>query len=56
MKGIKLIADSFIRQVVTIDSLGSSQSEAQQMYQVQEKYFRYADLHVYGHCGPREGV
>ena len=31
MKVIKWIADSLIRQIVTIDSLGSSQSEAQQM-------------------------
>ena len=31
MKVIKWIADSLIRQVVTIDSLGSSKSEAQQM-------------------------
>ena len=31
MKVIKWIADSLIRQVVTIDSLGSFQPEAQQM-------------------------
>ena len=31
MKVIKWIADSLIRQVLTMDSVGSSESEAQQM-------------------------
>ena len=62
MKVIKWIADSLIRQVVTIDSMGLSQSEAQQTQSLSSTSCRrnisgrQILKHVYDHCGPREGV
>ena len=47
MKVIKWIADGLIRQVVTIDSLGSSQSEAQQSLSTTSCRRNISDKQIY---------